>query len=70
LLDYVRWESLYGSATSTNDVLVGGNVVLHGCAQPGSSVRVRTITVLPGATVRETKPEDQQLGRSAVVPVV
>jgi hypothetical protein len=27
-------------------------VVLHGCAQPGSSVSVRSITALPGTTVR------------------
>jgi hypothetical protein len=49
---FTRWESLYGATTASSDVVVSGNVVLHGCAQPGSSVAVRSITVLPGATVR------------------
>jgi hypothetical protein len=52
---YARWESLYGAATSSTDVVVSGNVVLHGCSQPGSGVSVRSITVLPGAAV--SRPE-------------
>jgi hypothetical protein len=55
-------------------VVVSSNVVLHGCAQPGSSVAVRSITVLPGATVRPLWFRVQGLGalgvRGSVQPAV
>eukprot|EP00775_Hariotina_reticulata_P006839 gene6839-7057_t len=48
-----KWENLFGSADSNTDVTLpaGRTVVLHGCAQPGNTVDVQSITVPAGTTL-------------------
>lgn len=49
----IAWETLFGTTTSATDVTLptGTPVVLHGCAQAGSTVNVRTIAIPQGAMV-------------------